>query len=57
MILEAETDTDYVGSREDRRSTSGYCTFLGGNLITWRGKKQNVAVRSSTQKIHGLKDL
>ncbi|RDX81424.1 Copia protein, partial [Mucuna pruriens] len=25
--------SDYVGSIMDRRSTSGYCMFLGGNLI------------------------
>ena len=33
----------------DRRSTIGYCTFLGGNLVTWRNKKQNVVARSSTE--------
>ena len=29
----------------DRRSTTGYYTFLGGNLVTWKSKKQNVVVR------------
>ena len=38
MTLEAYTDADYAGSLVDRRSTSGYCTFLGGNLVTWRSK-------------------
>jgi len=33
----------------DRRSTSGYCTFVGGNLVTWRSKKQNVVARSSAE--------
>ncbi|XP_019086329.1 PREDICTED: uncharacterized protein LOC109126889 [Camelina sativa] len=27
-------DADYAGDREDRRSTTGYCIFLGGNLVT-----------------------
>ena len=34
LALEAYTDADYVGSIVDRRSTTGYCTFLGGNLVT-----------------------
>ena len=33
------TDFDFAGSRVDYSSTSGYCTFLGGNLVTWRSKK------------------
>ncbi|KAI3463728.1 hypothetical protein Pfo_020391, partial [Paulownia fortunei] len=49
MTLEAYTDADYAGSLVDRRSTSGYCTLLGGNLVTWRSKKQNVVARSSAE--------
>ena len=49
LALEAYTDADYAGSIVDRRSTTGYCTFLGGNLVTWRCKKQNVVVRLSTK--------
>ncbi|KAG8488224.1 hypothetical protein CXB51_018059 [Gossypium anomalum] len=49
LTLEASTDADYAGSMVDRRSTSGYCTFLGGNLVTWRSKKQNVVARSSAE--------
>ena len=41
LVLEAYTDADYADSIVDRRSTSGYCTFLSGNLVTWRSKKQN----------------
>nr|KYP41834.1 Copia protein [Cajanus cajan] len=47
--LEAYTDADYAGSIIDKRSTTGYCTFLGGNLVTWRSKKQNVVARSSAE--------
>ena len=47
--LEAYTDADYAGSIVDRRSTTGYYTFLGGNLVTWRSKKQNVVARSSAE--------
>ena len=49
LALEAYIDSDYTGSLVDRRSTTGYCTFLGGNLVTWRSKKQNVVVRSSAE--------
>ena len=33
------TDADWVGNISDRKSTSGYFTFVGGNLVTWRSKK------------------
>ena len=49
LALECYTDADYAGSPIDRRSTSGYCTFLGGNVVTWRSKKQNVVARSSAE--------
>ena len=29
----------YAGNRGDRKSTTGYCTFVGGNLVTWKSKK------------------
>ncbi|GFZ16819.1 hypothetical protein Acr_26g0000890 [Actinidia rufa] len=40
LQLEVFTDVDWVGSVDDRCSTFGYCTFLGGNLVTWSSKKQ-----------------
>lgn len=43
------TDADWAGSVEDRRSTSGYCSFVWGNLVTWRSKKQSVVARSSAE--------
>lgn len=47
--MEGYTDADWAGSRNDRRSTSGYFTFVGGNLVTWRSKKQPVVARSSAE--------
>ncbi|CAL9003349.1 unnamed protein product, partial [Prunus brigantina] len=45
-----------------KRSTSGYFTFVGGNLVTWRSKKQNVVSRSSAEAeyrgmAHGICEL
>lgn len=47
--IEAYTNADWAGCIDDRRSTSGYFTFIGGNLVTWRSKKQNVVARSSAE--------
>ena len=43
------TDADWAGDEEDRKSTSGYCTYVWGNLVTWKSKKQNVVARSSAE--------
>lgn len=49
LKLECYIDVDYVGALTERRLTSGYYTLLGGNLVTWRSKKQNVVSRSSAE--------
>ena len=45
----AYTDADYAGSRLDRKSTSGYCQFLVGCLVSWTSKKQHSVALSITE--------
>lgn len=49
LQVEAYTNADWAGSVVGRRSTSGYCTFVGGNLVTWQSNKHNVVARSSAE--------
>ncbi|RVW48976.1 Exocyst complex component SEC5B [Vitis vinifera] len=47
--IKAYINTDWVGFLVDRRSMTGYCSFVGGNLIIWRSKKQAVMARSNAE--------
>lgn len=59
--VEGFADADWGGS-DDARSTTGYCTKVWGNVVTWRSKKQTVVARSSTEAkyraiAHGVCEL
>jgi hypothetical protein len=49
LKLEYYTDDDYVGVLTDKKSTSSYCTLLGGNLVMQKSKKHNVMSRSNAE--------
>uniref|UniRef100_A0A2N9IDT2 Reverse transcriptase Ty1/copia-type domain-containing protein n=1 Tax=Fagus sylvatica TaxID=28930 RepID=A0A2N9IDT2_FAGSY len=43
------TDSDWVGSLDDRKSTSGYIFCLGSKVIAWSSKKQKTVALSSAE--------
>ncbi|KAK9070021.1 hypothetical protein SSX86_010420 [Deinandra increscens subsp. villosa] len=47
--LTAYSDADWGGCPDSRRSTSGYCVFMGDNLISWSSKRQTTVSRSSAE--------
>jgi hypothetical protein len=48
-LIQAFSDVDWAGSRDDRRFTRSYCIFLGKNLISWSCKKQATIACSSAE--------
>ena len=49
LNIEGYTYADWAGNILDRKSTSSYFTFVGGNLVTWRSKKKKVVALSSAE--------
>ncbi|RVX22902.1 Retrovirus-related Pol polyprotein from transposon RE1 [Vitis vinifera] len=47
LTIEGFTDADWGAHLDDRRSSSGYLVYLGGNLVSWSSTKQKVVSRSS----------
>ena len=60
--IEGYTNSDWAGDQTTKRSTFGYFTFVEGNLVTWKSKKQKVVARSSVEAefrgmAHGVCEL
>lgn len=47
--ITAYSDADWAGRPDTRRSTSGFCVFLGNSLVSWSSKRQTIVSRSSAE--------
>eukprot|EP00253_Pinus_taeda_P022186 PITA_22186 len=43
------TDSDWAGSVDDRKSTSGYVFHMGSGAISWASKKQSIVALSTAE--------
>ena len=45
----AYSDSDWAKCHVTRKSISGYCVFVNGNLVSWKSKKQATLSKSSAE--------
>ena len=48
-LLQGFSDSDWAGSLEDSKSTSGYAFNLGSGVFSWSSRKQEVVAQSSAE--------
>ncbi|PNX60132.1 putative copia-type protein, partial [Trifolium pratense] len=47
--LQGYSDSDWAGSLDDMKSTSGYCFSSGSGIFSWCSKKQEIVAQSTTE--------
>ncbi|XP_050915544.1 secreted RxLR effector protein 161-like [Lathyrus oleraceus] len=48
--LVSYTDSDFVGCKSDRKSTSGTCHIFSNSLVSWHSKKQVLVALSTAEE-------
>nr|KYP76375.1 Retrovirus-related Pol polyprotein from transposon TNT 1-94 [Cajanus cajan] len=49
LHISAFCDADWGADVDDRKSTTGFCVFLGCNPVSWSSRKQQAVSRSTTE--------
>ncbi|KAG8492388.1 hypothetical protein CXB51_009733 [Gossypium anomalum] len=49
LRLKGYTDSDWAGSKDDMKSTSGYAFTLGSAMVCWSSKKQSLVAQSTAE--------
>lgn len=52
VYISTFSDTWYTTEKCDWNSTTGYMTYVEGNLVTWNSKKEDVVSRSLAEAEH-----
>nr|KYP53210.1 Retrovirus-related Pol polyprotein from transposon TNT 1-94 [Cajanus cajan] len=47
--LHKYVDADWGSCHDSRKSTTGFCVFLGNSLISWKSKRQQIVSKSSVE--------